>query len=727
MKRLIAALLVVLLPAMVLAQPVTVQTGEHASFSRVVVRLPAGSDWRFGRDANGYVLRMPGADGYDLRRFFDLIPATRITAVSQDEGSGTLRLAVSCPCRADVAVLDARFLVIDIADGGPDPNSEFERPIDGETVAPPAGMTGPGLFPVVFPRSPDAGLRTPAAVSLFPSPAPRQPLAPAVTEELDALERLVVESLGRGLTAGFLEPDMSAPQAAPRQLPQIARDLPLPGITVSDGVDPAALTDVDKPVVAADGTACVPDTFVGVTSWADDRPFVDQIGASRSVLVEEFDRLSPDRVLALARLYVHFGFGREAIQTLDLDGVGSAERSTLRMLAQVIDDDPVDFIDASRQLTCTSDIALWAFLAIPPDQLGDGGDRAAILRAFKNLPPPLQSHLGPRLAERFAMIGDDDAADQALRMARRDAADTIETQLAAATLATRLGDDTAALTTLTTLARTEARITPEATIRFLTESARNGAAVTHDDMVIVDALRFEHAMTPVAADLAAAQIAAYLGMDDFENAARLLRDERNSLGPTRADAVQAEFDRAAVARMPDAEFLAYIFARDFPEPDPDLRLSLASRLITLGFPDQALRHLGTPEAGASDDDLHLRAEAWLQLRDPDAAIRALGNLQTDRADRLRAAARSQLAGDPAATPDAPDDTVTDWRHGNWTDLAQSEDPLMRDAVAAMLNSDNPVFDERAPLASGRSLLENAAASRVMLDCLLERFVPPEDF
>lgn len=727
MRLLIVALLMVLLPGLLIAQPVSVQTGEHSTFSRVVVRLPAGADWQFGRDADGYVLRMPVSDGYDLRRFFDLIPTDRIVAVSQDAGTGTLRFAVACLCRADVTVLDDRFLVIDIGDGAPDPTSAFERPIDGVAVSVSAETGGPGLFPVVFPRALEPRSQTVSLLPLLPAPVPQQPIAPVVAQELDALERLVVESLGRGLTAGFLERDVSGTETSPRQPPQIMLDLPLPGIAVSTGIDPAAVPVPDAPVVAADGTDCVPDSFVSIAEWADERPFVDQLGTSRSALVEEFDRFAPDSVLALARLYIHFGFGREAIQTLNLDGIGSAERNYLRVLAQIIDSDAVDFADAEVQITCPSDIALWAFLAMPVDMQQKSVDRVAILRAFRELPGPLQSHLGPRLAERFAAVGDDDAADQALRMARRDAPDAIDTQLAAATLANRFGDDSAALETLTTLARTDARITPEATIRFLTESARLRIAVTEDDMTVADALRFEHAMTPVADDLAAAQIAAYLGADDFGNALRLLQEQWDVLTSDRAAALQADFDRAAVARMPDAEYLAYVFTQDLTKADPEIRRSAAARVMALGFPEQALRYLDTRDATPSEDDLYLRAAAFLQLRDPDAVIRALGNVQSDQADALRAAARSQLAGNTVATADTTNDVVADWRRGNWTDLAQSDDPLMRDAVSAILNSDDQAFDEGAPLASGRALLESAAASRALVDGLLERFVPPDDF
>jgi hypothetical protein len=548
-----------------------------------------------------------------------------------------------------------------------------------------------------------------------------------VFNELDALERRVIESLGRGLTAGLLEPDGTVAPTTPAKPPVITLDLPLPGISVSTGFDSAAIPPDEGSTVAADGSACVPDSFVTLATWADERSFGEQISERRSALVQEFDRLDPDQVAELARLYLHFGFGREAIQTLALDGVGSGERMYLRMLGQIIDDDPVTFPDADRQLTCMSDIALWAFLAMPPDQGGSIGDRAAILRAFKALPSPLQRHLGPRLAERFAAIGDHDAADQALRPARRHAPEAVETRLAAATLSGRMGDESAELEELARLARSNARITADAMIRFLTESVRQGQPVSPTDITLADILRFEHALTPVAGDIAVAQISAFLVVDAFSDATRILEEERANLGSARAADLQAAIDVAAVERMADAEFLAYALVRTFPDEGSSLREEVARRLLSLGFPDQALRTLATTTGTPSEEEIHLRASAFLMLRDPEATIRSLGDLQTDRAEELRAASRSLQAGDTAATVDAPDSDVTDWRRGNWTDLARSDDQMMRDAVAAMLTTGQNASNDSAPLTSGRALLEDAAESRALLNGLLERFVRPDEF
>lgn len=729
MRVVFAIALFVSLPFAVLAQPVRVQTGEHADFSRVVVRLPMGADWVFGRDTNGYVLRLPVADGYDLRRFYDLIPNTRIMAVSQDAAAGELRLAVSCECNADVLQISPRFLVIDIGDGAADEASPFEKFIDRDTGSLRPENAGKRIFPVVFPDVTTAGPTSSVPLLPFARPSvPRQPSAPVIRTELAALEQLVVESLGRGMTDGVLVPDLTRTVIGPNSAAQISTDLPVPGISVSSGIDPVALPGEAPPPLAENGMACIPDSFVDLAAWADDRPFGDQIAEKRSLLVQEFDRFDPEVVLGLARVYTHFGFGREAIQTLELDNMGSVERTYLRTIAQILDDEPGVFSDLHGQASCPSSVALWAFLAAPIDSPARDGNRAAILRTFNSIPRLLQRHLGPRLAERFDAIGDDDAADQALRVARREAPDAVATRLAAATLATSLGNDTAQMATLTILARTEPRITPEAMIRFLVESARRQIAVPASDMVMADVLRFEHAQTPTSADIAAAQIAAYLAVDAFEDAIRLFEETGSVFDAALRDTINAEIDQAAVARMSDADFLGYFLGKPLPLNTQELRDSVAGRLISLGFPDQALRLLGPSTPGQAEEKAdHLRAVALINLNDPDAALRLLRDDPAVRAAELRAAARSVRAGNVAPMLNDGSSDGTAWRSGNWASLAQSEDPLMRETGAALLNADNPIFDQQSPLASGRALLDDAAQSRVLLDDLFERFMPPEDF
>ena len=101
------------------AEPVAIRTGEHTTFTRVVLFIPDSADWRVDPSDAGYVVRLPVFDGYDLSGFFDLIPKTRIAAVSQRLETGELELTLSCVCNATSYLLREGVLVIDVSNGLP--------------------------------------------------------------------------------------------------------------------------------------------------------------------------------------------------------------------------------------------------------------------------------------------------------------------------------------------------------------------------------------------------------------------------------------------------------------------------------------------------------------------------------------------------------------------------------------------------------------------------------
>ncbi len=728
MKPLIALVFLTIFPFMAYAQPLRVQTGEHDRFTRVVVPLPAGAGWQFGRTENGYALRLAVADGYDLRSFFNRIPRTRISAVSQNTATGDLMLELACECRADIEVFDRAYLVIDISNGVPDADSVYEQLIFGDQSAiPPWSVTGGGktsaLFPVILPRIPRAVFDD-SFMFLGRDAAP--PLPRPVQDELIALETLVVGGLGRGMSSGLLEPDLT-PAETTRP---ILDDIPLtswPGLTVSTGIDSVASRADDQLPMTADGKPCVADAFLDVASWSDDRPFTHQIGDLRSSIMHEFDRVDPQAAEKLAQLYLYFGFGREAIQTLALDGVTSNERAHLRTLAQIVDDDPVSFPDAQRQLTCPSRIALWAFLSVADDRSGRHADPSVVLAAFKEISAPLQSQLGPRLAERFVANGNEDAAFQVLAAARTFNPDAVETRLAVAMLEEQSGDDTAGLNVLASLVEDNVRVTPQAVTRLLTESIRHNRPVADNEMITADALRFEQARTPDAVALAVAQVHAHLVAGAFDKAAEIIMAEGDRFAPDQLAALRRDYGMAAAERMPDEEFLTYAVDPIQQGDAADVQNKTAERLIALGFPELALQRLGST-SGADDERRYLQATALLFMRDADAVIRLLSDDQTARSADLIQAARDLRAGNMTATGQTSEttDAQAGWRNGQWSSLLDVDDPMLRDVAAVVLNRDAVGFDANAPLASGRALLDAAAGSRVLLDDLLDRFDLPAD-
>lgn len=747
MRRLGIVLILMILPCVGAAQSITVQTGEHAGFTRVVVTIPSGIDWRLGRNQDGYLLRLPGTDGFDLSNFFDLIPRGRISEVSQDAEKGELQFFVACPCFADAFTDSPNILVIDIRTGVAPLDANFEQPIDPLpvglvkiSVVPPYDVPRNRLLPLVPKDTSNAGDPRPASavapladivetslMTVHPV-VENVGLEPIPVADLNALKQSITESLARGLSQGLLDPDLDEMGADVQT--NILQALLPPGVAARTSVDVAAVPPNPRVEITQQGQICLPDAFFDVGNWGDDRSFSDQMSEARSDLTGEFDRTNEAAIVKTARLFVFFGFGREAIQTLSLDPANSQERQYLTAIAQLIDGDPVDAGQFDNQVSCATSVALWALLSRGKDGLDGKVDAATVLRAFKALPPGLQLHLGPLLSGRFLAIDDEESALQALAFATSAERTTVDARIAKTALLQDLGEYGAVLADLTELARTDARITPDAMVAFLQSAKDENLVVEEADFLLVDALRFENATLPVSVELGLAQIWTYLRQDQFLAAHSVMQEVAPALDQTQQDAVINHFADAATARMDDSNFLAFAFDETAEPSVEAVKNFMARRLLDLGFPDRALELLTVstlPEVEISRS--YMRAEAALLRGNAEKALEHLSERETTQGRLLLQVAQDLQAGVIDApqllmASGAPDEL---WRRGDWQALSELDDSLLRDASVAVLEQPEGPRKSDAPLAQGRLLLGQSEQTRVVVNRLLDRFEIPVEF
>lgn len=733
MIRRILCLWLLAWPLALQAQTVSFRTGEHADFTRIVAFTPPDADWQIGRDISGYVLRLPGVVDYDLDGFFDLIPRERILDAAPGEAAEDLQLTVDCICHIKAFRLRPTVLVIDVMDGPAPRISPFELALPSTAISP--AMPSPAPLPAL-PRYQVQGNRllslmpggdpVPSSkVTTVPQAAPPASDTNSSVQEVDALAQAVTQSLARGLTAGVLAPAAPVPPAADGADPLVDLQTSiaaLPGLNTRSSTDPLADPTVTPPNTTQTGGACVPDEFFRIGTWADDRPFYNQIAPARRAVVKATGVTDDSAVAGLAKVYLYFGFGREAVQTLATDGVESRERQYLRLIGQLIDADPVPVLPFIGQVSCAGPVALWALLAQDQPPVDAQVNRSSVVRAFRALPRPVQDAIKARLSERFLQIGDLDGASQILnRYAQKDDA-TTETALAAANLAAALGEDDAARQAVAQITRDDPRANPAAMIRFLEDGINAGAVFTEADFLLADALRFEHAGSDQAAALTEAQIRALTAADQFVAARDMLDEHDEILSSAPPQALRTALWQRAATRMQDAEFLAMVWGEKASNLGPEAQNAVAERLLSIGFPERAQTVLG----GDNDDpdDIArslLHARIALAFANPDAALARLAPLMEPEAEDLRAQARAmqrtiQLdAGNLNAILAVPEDPV------------RQNDTLLQDAAALVVIPDPGALSADLPLTEGRALLERSAQSRATLDALLEASNLPADF
>ena len=102
---------------------IALRAGEHADFTRLVMPLPEGMDWRFVEtDRSIDIIFSDPSLAVDLTKTFDRIPRTRLRSVTQIAGGLRLQLACSCPARRVDGVPGQ--LVLDIQSPEPDATPE---------------------------------------------------------------------------------------------------------------------------------------------------------------------------------------------------------------------------------------------------------------------------------------------------------------------------------------------------------------------------------------------------------------------------------------------------------------------------------------------------------------------------------------------------------------------------------------------------------------------------
>lgn len=636
--------------------PPLLRSGEHAGFTRFTLPLPPGVGWQLGRTEDGYGLRLSDPSlRVDDSAAFARIPRQRVTALRNDPGA--VDLVFGCDCHAR-AFVEAGLLVIDIRDGAPPPGARFESRLGGPVAAAPPVRPAfdwiRAQFDPLAPPAPD----WPATEG--PASAPVVPL-----DLQDVARELLVQQFARASAQGLIGADLGA--LAPPMAPAAATEEPAEPEPRADPAPPDPLRNLlmdaetaldraqrglPRPGLQSDGGACLPDDLFDLAAWADERAPGVQIAAARRALLGEFDSPDPEAVLALARIYLHFGFGAEAGALLRALPVDLPSAAVLEPLAVMIDEAlPQPQAPFAGMESCDGAVALWAVLAAPDQRLAPDTDRAALVRSFSALPVSLRRHLGPPLVQRLLAAQDTETA-QHLRNAigRAPGSDAPALVLIDAELAMARGAPEEASRTVAPAATGNAPGSPEA-LAVLVE-ARQAAGLPVDPATAgnVAALAQEHRGTPLGARLGR--------LEALELAAAGLFDEAFELRDRmRADGEQAAADRLAsellarVVEGADAQgLLVRLLAEDFWREGalaPQLRASLAVRLVEVGFPDLAQEAL-PPLDTASTGDRLLLSQAALAAGDARTALRSVAGLDGAQVDGLRASALLALGDHRAA-------------------------------------------------------------------------------
>lgn len=404
LRRAICVLAVMLCLSPAWGQTVRVQSGEHADFTRLVLDIGIQRDWRLVGVADRVLVVLdPPVDGFDISRVFDLIPRTRLAALSVRDG---LELSLACPCEIDASRYQGRYLLLDIREAGPAPRpapNPPPSPRGGQGLLPDTARLllgpGPSLTPIV-PQG------APAIAEAGPSDAPG-----GTAIDLEEAARIMAEQLARAAAAGLLDaaatrpmtdadpltgPDRTQPQPGPPSIaarPETPPGLPLRAETALDLSPPLAFA---APLAEQAGLRCSGEVWA-MNDWPAGEGLHEGLGPLRLGLFDDRDQLQSEAVMALARHYLAFGFGAEAGFWL---GQVEDVPPHLVALSALVDQRPgPHFPPEPDALVCSDDELLWRYLdaAFDPASLTPE-DGARLQRATAALPASLRDQIAPRIA-----------------------------------------------------------------------------------------------------------------------------------------------------------------------------------------------------------------------------------------------------------------------------------------------------------------------------------------
>jgi hypothetical protein len=469
------------------ADAVRITSGEHATFSRIVIYFLEPVIWRFGRSENGYVFEYDRPfTTFQAEEVFRFIPRRRLLDLEIDSVQNQIQLIMKCECNADAFELRDGQIVLDFKDGAPDEYSRFEAPLGApKTSVQPADQV---TLNVAAPEVSRPFIRIPV------TEAPVPDLGNALTiGQVEILQSALLENLSRAMSQGMVEtqrPNMNEDPIEQGDLKSDFADVsranndttlrqtvqdPMSGVSFQTQIDLDAARRSEQ--TQEFNAQCPSPALLDVSNWGEPDRMLEGLAQRRHDLVSPALLFSQDSSLTLARYYVWLGFGAEAravlvLSTPDDQTMTDAEEA-VHIMSGVIDALPISGGSAWRE--CHGAAQMWAFLAdagaespLPPAKMN-------IIRVFEGLPNHLKHHLGPMLFDRFIAVEDKDAAESIRRsMSRSIEHRSSQVELLEAKALLDSGDIDTALQLFSGLAKGSDAIAIQALIMLAEASLPNG-------------------------------------------------------------------------------------------------------------------------------------------------------------------------------------------------------------------------------------------------------------
>jgi len=529
MKHLFAVALILSASPLAAQQVVSVTSGEHDGFSRLVLRIDPNEAWEIVETPGAATVRFPSQSlSFSTARVYDRMSTDRIAGLSEmtSNEESHLQLELNCKCEVQSFVFKEKYIVIDVFDGpalGPVETAETDlhwQPDALPFIQPsnsPSRFTAfvmaqaprqPHLLPDPLPRE-DATLSPQMAVPTLPDMVAEvvvhEPEEKDVITEIDTLAGAVVSSMNEAVEAED-NPELQAriEEAQNQLLAQLTRAadqglvefVPVPVLVAEvehiepqnepniepevQPVDPELMQQLSARTAYSQGNEdalteivnqfampqCLEDELFLMEGWGREMSFSNELASLRSQLLGEFDTPNPDMAESIVQLYLRYGLGAEARLMLLEIGVTHENTPLYNDMAALVEGEPALVSGpVLKGAGCGGAHEMW-YLAT-----GHGNyqvlDPLSITDTFSTYPIEVRALIGPPLAQAFINRGQVDAGHLVLEIVRRaESGVTTAQRMAEAQVMEAQGDLAGAATVYRALALENGENAPQALIAY---------------------------------------------------------------------------------------------------------------------------------------------------------------------------------------------------------------------------------------------------------------------
>lgn len=631
-----------------LAAPATVRAGEHNGFTRLVIDLPEPTGFRLVGEKNIKIEIESAGDGFDVSKAMIRLGAGRIRNISQGASATELSVDLGCDCKVH-ARFEGAMLVVDVS--GAAKLASLRPKMRPQSMTRKLSVEDQGesqrrdvTLPLIVQAKPDeVGL-----------PGPVDALSKAL-DDFESVEKLeqersntkqaLLDQFARGMSQGLVTPRSTAVTSG------LADGVGIITGSVPRNDQPAgrnltAFTSADRDFANRQhGSAqpevssrCAAEKSFDLTNWRGQESFEERVGGLRQSLFKEFDKIDAVQVHELAKAYISFGFGAEALAVLDATQSGMRSEN-LTAMAQIVDGGKVSVLPASWRIDCDGPAALWAFMG---GQRADGIlslNERALVRTFGTLPVQLKSEFAPSLTQDLREIGSNDTADEIVRLAQR--GQRFKKEQLTVLAAQVEGEPAQVEQALREVVEGNNGGSAKALVNLLDVQLSAKLAIAPADIELAFAYASELRREPIAADLLRVAAEAMIETGAYEEGFEQLFSLLDRLDSNKARRALSRAFTVLSDEAGDVDYLkiALKARRYAARANPESQHQIAKRALTLGFADLAISYIvyASPNEAETERRL-LRADAYLLEEHVDQALSELVGLKGKEANRLRAKA-----------------------------------------------------------------------------------------